>query len=169
MDEKRSHEAKDWKEGRRLRALELYQAGWKQVKIAEALGVTPGAVSQWLKRAREGGVAALYRRKAAGPKPRLSAEQRARLPELLARGAEAYGFRGDLWTRQRVAEVIRREFGVRYTPVHAGRILRACGWSVQKPVRRARQRDEEAIQRWQVERWPEVKKSLRGEAHIGLG
>ena len=49
MDEKRSHEAKDWKEGRRLRAWELYQAGWKQVAIAEALGVTPGAVSQWLK------------------------------------------------------------------------------------------------------------------------
>jgi transposase len=158
MDEKRSHEATDWREGRRLRAWELSQAGWSQAAIAQALGVTPGAISQWLKRAREGGVTALYRRKAAGPKPRLNREQLARLPELLAGGAEGYGFRGDIWTRARVAEVIWREFGVRYTPTHVGRILRACGWSLQKPIRRARQRDEQAIGRWQQERWPEVKK-----------
>lgn len=158
MDERRSQDATDWREGRRLRAWELSQAGWSQAKIAEALGVTPGAVSQWLSRAKEKGVEALYRRKAPGPKPRLSAEQRARLPELLARGAEAYGFRGDIWTRERVAAVIWREFGVAYTPTHVGRILRACGWSLQKPVRRATQRDEEAIQRWREERWPEVKK-----------
>jgi transposase len=160
MDEKRSHDATDWKEGRRLRAWELSQAGWSQAAIAEALGVTPGAISQWLKRARQGGVAALYRRKAAGAKPQLTEEQRGWLPELLTRGAEAYGFLGDIWTRGRVAEVIWREFGVRYTPTHVGRILRACGWSLQKPTRRARQRDEEAIRRWQEEQWPEVKKKL---------
>ena len=158
MDEKRSHAATDWKEGRRLRAWELSQAGWSQAAIAEALGVTPGAVSQWLKRARQDGVAALYKRKAPGAKARLSPKQLALLPELLTRGAEAYGFRGDIWTRGRVAEVIRREFGVRYTPTHVGRILRDCGWTLQKPIRRARQRDEEAIRRWQEERWPEVKK-----------
>ena len=158
MDDKRSHDATDWKEGRRLRAWELSQAGWSQAAIAEALGVTRGAISQWLKRARQGGVAALYKRKAAGPKPRLSTEQLERLPKLLAQGAEAYGFLGDIWTRGRVAEVIWREFGVRYTPTHVGRILRACGWTLQKPMRRARQRDEQAIRRWREERWPEVKK-----------
>lgn len=158
MDEKRSHDATDWREGRRLRAWELSQAGWSQVAIAAALGVTPGAISQWLKRARQDGVAALYKRKAPGAKPQLSAEQLARLPELLARGAEAYGFRGDIWTRGRAVEVIWREFGVRYTPTHVGRLLRACGWTLQKPIRRARQRDEEAILRWQQDRWPEVKK-----------
>jgi len=160
MDEKRSHKVSDWREGRRLRAWELSQAGWSQAAIAEALGVTPGAISQWLKRAREGGVTTLYKRKAAGRQPRLRSEHLARLPELLAGGAEAYGFRGDIWTRGRVAEVIWREFGVRYTPTHVGRLLRACGWSVQKPIRRARQRDEAAIRRWQAERWPEVKKRL---------
>jgi transposase len=158
MDEKRSRDATDWREGRRLRAWELRQASWSQAAIAEALGVTPGAISQWLKRARQGGVAALYRRKAAGAKPQLTNEQRERLPELLTRGAEAYGFRGDIWTRGRAAEVIWREFGVRYTPTHVGRILCACGWTLQKPIRRPRQRDEEAIRRWQEERWPEVKK-----------
>jgi len=158
MDEKQSHDATDWKEGRRLRAWELNQAGWSQAAIAEALGVTRSAVCLWLKRAREGGVAALYKRKAPGPKRRLSPEQLARLPQLLERGAEAYGFRGAVWTRGRVAEVIWREYGVRYTPTHVGRILRACGWSVQKPVRRARQRDEEAIRRCQEERRPELKR-----------
>jgi transposase len=158
MDEKRSHDATDWREGRRLRAWELSQAGWSQAVIAEALGVTPGAVSQWLKRAKQDGVSALYKHKAPGAHPRLSAEQLARLPELLTRGAETYGFRGDIWTRDRVADVIWREFSVRYTPRHVGRLLRACGWTLQKPIRRARQRDEEAIRRWQEERWPEVKK-----------
>lgn len=158
MEEKRSHEATDWKEGRRLRAWELKQQGWKQAAIAEALGVTPGAVSQWLSRARREGVAGLYKRKAPGPKPRLTAEQLARLPELLERGAEAYGFRGNIWTRKRVAEVIRREFGVAYTPTHAGRLVRACGWSLQKPIRRPTQRDEASIRRWREKGWSEVKK-----------
>jgi transposase len=100
----------------------------------------------------------LYAHIAPGPAPRLTPEQKGRIPELLERGAEAYGFRGDLWTSTRVAEMIRREFGVSYHPDHVGRILRDVGWSVQKPKRRASQRDEEAIERWTRERWPEVKK-----------
>ena len=96
MDKKLSNQAKDWREGRRLRAWELHEQRWTQLRIAEALGVTQGTVSQWLKRAREGGVAALRTRKAPGATPRLTAEQRARIPELLERGAESFGFRGDL-------------------------------------------------------------------------
>src|SRR5207253_457633 len=67
----------DWQEGRRLRALELYEAGWKAIRIAEALGVTRGAVSQWLKAARAGGREALRRRPRLGQQPKLTAEQRA--------------------------------------------------------------------------------------------
>jgi transposase len=158
MTEKLSDAARSWKEGRRLRAWELNQAGWTQAAIAKALGVTAGAVSQWLTKARQEGVSALHSRKAAGPPPRLTAEQRAQLPELLRRGSEAYGFRGDLWTRERVAAVVQREFGVSYSLQQIGRLLRACGWTVQKPVKRAKQRNDEAIQHWQDERWPELKK-----------
>jgi transposase len=158
MDKKLSDAARDWKEGRRLRAWELRQAGWSQAAIANALGVTEGAVSQWLARAKQTGVSALYSRKAAGPTPRLTAGQRAQIPALLSQGAESYGFRGDLWTRERVAMVVQREFGVKYSPQHIGRLLRACGWTPQKPVKRATQRNEEAIQRRQNERWPEIKK-----------
>jgi transposase len=146
----------DWQEGRRWRALELFEAGWRAARIAEALGVTRGAVSQWLKAAREGGREALRRRPRPGKTPKLTAAQRARLPDVLARGAEAYGFIGDVWTTTRVAEVIRREFGVRYHPASVSRVLRVIRWTVQKPKRRATQRDEAAIAAWREERGPSL-------------
>ena len=132
--------------------------GWSQQKIAEALGVTAGAVSQWMRRGREGGEEGLKSRPRAGAEPKLTAEQRAQIPVLLAQGAEAFGFRGDVWTATRVATVIRREFGVRYHPNHVGKLLRAAGWSVQKPIERASQRDEAAIEAWRTERWPALKR-----------
>ena len=89
---------KSWLEERRRRAWDLKNKGWLQSKIAEALGVTEGAVSMWLKRARDGGVDALRARKRGGSQPELSAEQCARLLDLLRRGAEAFGFEGDVWT-----------------------------------------------------------------------
>ena len=148
----------DWREGRRRRAWELKQQGWKQQDIAAALGVTPGAVSQWLTRAHEQGVDALRRHPAPGPTPKLSAAQLAQVPALLERGAEAYGFRGQVWTCRRVAEVIRRTFGVTYHPAHVSRLLHAVRQSVQRPVARATQRDERAIQAWWQERWPALEK-----------
>jgi transposase len=120
--------------------------------------VSKGAVSQWLKRAREGGIETLRHRKPPGAPPRLTWEQKTRLPQLLAQGAQSFGFQGDLWTQPRVAEVVRREFGVSYDPSQVGRILKQCGLSLQKPLRRATQRDESAIQRWKEERWPVLKK-----------
>lgn len=148
----------NWREGRRFRAFELHQKSWKQKDIAEALGVSKGAVSQWLKRAKEGGIDALRHCKPPGASCRLSPEQRAQLPQLLAQGAQSFGFQGDLWTLPRVTEVVRREFGISYDPSQVGRILKQCGLSLQKPLRRATQRDETAIQRWKEERWPILKK-----------
>ena len=158
MERTLSSEATNWREGRRLRAFELKERGWKQSEIAEALGVTEGAVSQWMKRAREQGAQALRHKPPPGAPSRLSDEQRARLPELLAQGAQAHGFRGEVWTCERVAVVIRREFGVSYHPAHVSRVVRALGLSLQKPMRRANQRDEQAIRHWKEQRWPELKK-----------
>src|SRR5829696_631659 len=139
---------RDWSEGRRLRAWELKQQDWKQRHIARALAASESAVSQWCRRAREHGVAGLRRRKHSGPRPRLTTAQRQRLLAVLARGAEAYQFRGDIWTTKRVAAVIREEFGVRYHPAHVSRVRRACGWSARKPIKRASRRDEVAIRAW---------------------
>src|SRR3954467_12770696 len=150
--------AKEWREERRLRAWALKAKGWSQQKIAEALGVTAGAVSQWMRRGREGGEEALKSRPRPGAEPKLTAEQRAQIPVVLAQGAEAFGFRGEVWTAKRVAIVIRREFGVHYHPNHVGTLLRAAGWSVQKPIERASERNDAAIEAWLTERWPALKR-----------
>ena len=86
----------DWREERRKRAWKLKEESWSQQDIAAALGVSEGAVSQWIKRGREGGVEALKAHPPQGVSPRFTAEQKAQMPELLAKGAEAYGFRGDV-------------------------------------------------------------------------
>jgi transposase len=148
----------NWKEARRFQAWHLTQQGWRQRQIAEALGVSKGAVSQWLRRAREGGPDALRHRPPPGAPRRVSAAQLARLPALLHQGPEAYGFRGQLWTRGRIAAVMHLEFGVWYHPSHVGRLLQAMRWSRQKPARRARQRDEAAIARWREQTWPAIKR-----------
>jgi transposase len=148
----------DWREYRRLRGWQLSQAGWKQKDIADALGVTEGAVSQWITKAKKQGAEALRHQPPPGPRPKLSQEQLGQLPELLSKGAECYGFRGDIWTTARVALLIKQQFGVSYHPAHCSRLLRAIKQSQQKPVEVATQRNEEAIKMWKDERWPALKK-----------
>ena len=161
MDNSLSKEATDWREGRRLRAFELKQQGWSQQRIAEALGVSKGAVSQWMKRARQGGVRALNK---APTRPRSTAA--------LGRGAARQGTRasrtGSRSSRLSGSSVDVREGGysdpkgVRCClphPAHGSRLLKALRQSLQKPQRRANQRDEEAtIEHWKEERWPSLKK-----------
>lgn len=156
-----SRHATDWREGRRLRAWELKEQNFSQKQIADVLGVTKGAVSQWMKRGREGGVEGLKRRIACGASPRLEKDQQEALAELLVvYDAEDYGFTGKAWTCRRVAAVILWHFGVSYHPAHVSRVLRSLGFSRQKPIRRANQRDEEAIEHWKTQRWPALKKQL---------
>ena len=143
------------REARRLQAWKLHQQGWSQRAIARLLEVGESTVSQWFKRAHQaGGVRALHRRKAPGAARRLPRARWRELRALLRRGAEAHGFHGALWTRERVAVLIRQHFGVKYSPRHVGRLLAAMNWSVQRPLRRVCQRDEAKIARWRAERWP---------------
>jgi hypothetical protein len=72
-------------------------------------------------------------------------------PDFLWHGAEAYGFRGEVWTCTRVAQVIEWEFGIRYHKDHVSRLLKDLGWTPQIPITRAVQRDEAAIARWRIE------------------
>jgi len=156
----------DWREWRRFRALQLKQQGWYQRHIAAALGVSEDAVSRWLLRARDGGPDALRSRTSPGRPPKLSAAQKRLIPDFLWHGAEAYGFRGEVWTCARVAQVIEEEFGVRYHKGHVGRLLAELHWTPQVPIRRAIQRDEEAIRRWRAEVWPELRRRARRERRV---
>jgi transposase len=146
--------------------LHLKQQGWSRHDIAEALGVSPVSVSRWFARARDGGSEALRAQPRPGPLPKLSAAQKRLIPEFLWHGAEAYGFRGEVWTCARVAQVIEEEFGVRHHKDHVGRLLKELHWTPQVPIRRAIQRDEQAIQRWRHEVWPELQRRARRERRV---
>jgi transposase len=150
--------SRDWKEMRRERALALKQAGWRQCEIAAALDVTPAAVSQWMRCVHEHGEQALKAHPHAGAVAKMTKEEQSSVPELLRQGAEAYGFRGEVWTCARVAAVIEQEFGVRYHRAHVSRLLRQLGWTPQRPIKRAVQRNEAKIEHWRSVLWPELKK-----------
>jgi transposase len=154
---------RDRLQARRLRAAELFAAGVRQVEVARQLEVSAQAVSVWHARWQAGGVEALHSRGPSGPSPRLSDAQLARVEQALLQGATASGFTGELWTLERIALVIQRLTGVQHHPAWVWALLHhRLGWSVQRPVRRAVERDQDAIDRWVKERWPAIKQTPIG-------
>lgn len=146
-------------EALRRRCVELSQAGWQQLAIAQAFGLTQPWVSRTLKKYQQQGVSALQEGKRTGAPARLSTQQLDQLVTELNKGAEQHGFSGAIWTRPRVNAVIEKLFGVRYDPSQVGRILKKVGWSRQLPQRKASQQDAKAVAQWRSERLPELKKS----------
>lgn len=148
----------------RRRCVEMKESGWKQQDISTALGLTPGWVSQTVKKYREQGSQGLLARKPTGSPPKITPQQLSHLVEELNQGAVSHGFPGQIWTRARVNEVIGRLFGVSYDPTQVGRLLKKVGWNgpprgLQKPTRKARQQDPQKVQQWREETVPDLKKS----------
>jgi len=137
--------------------------GWTNSSIADALGVSEPAVCHWIKLAQAHGAAALYRRRPRGRRARLSKAQLRVIPKLLTKGAEHFGFEGDVWTCRRIATVILHELGVRYHHDHVRRMMRAFKWSPQRPVVRASERNEAAVAVWLTVTWPAIKKKAENE------
>jgi transposase len=137
--------------------VELHRLGWLEVDIATLLDVNKGTVSRWLTLAETEGTDALQSHPGAGPPPKLTPEQVKRIPEFLSHGAEAYGFRGEVWTCPRIVQVIQWEYGVSYHQDHVSRLMKKLGWTPQVPNTRAIQRDEAAIKRWRLETWPKLR------------
>jgi transposase len=152
--------SKRYREDVRLRAVELVcHEGWSPVDAAKAVGCSKRSVQLWVKKSNGGQQPeALKTPKAPGAKPKLDAEQKQHLLQLLASGPVACGFDSQLWTCPRIAKLIQREFGVSYHVQYLPALLKALGWSVQKPKRRALERKEEAIQTWVANDWPRIKK-----------
>lgn len=151
---------------RRRRALELLDEGRSLNEVARIIGCEASSVMRWRDARAEGGEEALKVRFSPGRPPKLSAKQKRKLEEMLLAGPLAHGYRTDLWTTARIAEVIERVFGVTYHRDHVGRLLHQMGWSHQKPERRAAERNQAEIDRWLAEDWPKVKKTPAGWAPI---
>jgi len=131
-------------------------------EIARRIGCHASSVLRWRNAFRAKGRDGLKAKPASGRPPRLSSPQKHRLVRLLAQGAVAHGYRTELWTTQRIADLIAQRLGVRYHRNHVGKLLHRVGWSHQKPERRALERDEAGIETWKQTVWPRVKKTPRG-------
>jgi transposase len=155
----------DWQEQRRLQALVLYRKGWLQKDIAEALGVSRGAVSQWMARVKdipedqraEQEAALKARNGKVGYPSKTDAEQRQQLIALMDKGAEAFGFVGDFWTVSRVRFVLKKEVGVSLSVRSVWKLLKAEGFSCQKPTTQAKEQNEKAVAEFRAG-WINLKK-----------
>lgn len=149
-------------EARRRLAVRRVSEGWKRTDVAAFLGVHPETVAEWVRAHRAGGDAALAAKPHPGRTPFLTPDQERRVLGWLAGKPTAHGFRTDLWTARRVAELIRRRFGVAFHPHYLREWLTKRNHTPQKPARRARQRSDEAIDRWLETDWPRIKKRPAG-------
>jgi transposase len=151
-------------EKRRFQAVKLFNKDLNNSEIGRWLKVSNQTVSRWRKEHQQGGNVALRQGGRAGRLPCLNETDKGRLVELLLQGPEHLGYETPLWTCQRVAHLIEKNFEVDYHPGHVWRILRQLNWSVQQPVGRALERNEALIADWKHKRWPEIKKKLRKKA-----
>ena len=153
-------------EARRLAAGRLLLAGKKNIEVVRALNVSPSSVKRWKKIVRRQGLDGLRSKPPPGRSPKLSKRQRKTLVQIILRGAQAAGFSSELWTGKRLAEVIRRKFNIEYHPCHVWKILRQLQFTPQKPLRRARQQDRDALEHWRAVEWPRIKKGRLAGANI---
>jgi transposase len=151
-------------ERRRRKAVELLQQKVRVVDVARAVQASTSSVKRWRDAFEAQGMEGLNSAPPYRPPSRLTEKQQQRLIRTLLRGARASGYPNDLWTCPRVLEVIQGLFGVTFHVDYVGTLLHKLGWSVQKPEQRARERDEAAVQHWQQQEWPRIKKGSRSKS-----
>ena len=145
-------------ERRRLRGARLLGNGTRAAEVARQTGVSRQTVMRWERALKENGLESLQRAEVFGRPRRLSAQQIQELGALLKAGSLAAGYATEIWTLPRIAQLIHRHFQLQLSQSSVWRTLRHMGWSVQRPARQARERDERAVQAWKKKRWPQLKK-----------
>jgi transposase len=139
-----------------------------QEQIAQSFEISQGRVSQLYHQFQVAGEAGLVVKATPGAPPKLTKEQRAQLPDWLSQGAEYYGFEGEVWTRARVGEVIRQQFGVTDEVSTVGLLLKKLGVTLQKPIRRDYRQNPQGVAQWQEEVLPKLKKPAAEETRVIL-
>ena len=155
-------------EQRRLRAIRLLKSGESYRDVAFIVGASLSSVVRWQQSYRSSGKRGLRVKPSPGRTPLLDQRQRERLSRLLLQGPMEAGYETNLWTLRRIAELIHREFGIRYTIPNVWKLMRAIGWTCQKPTKRDRERNEKAIRYWKQHVWPRIKKNRRTWSPLGL-
>ncbi|MFE5511721.1 winged helix-turn-helix domain-containing protein [Streptomyces sp. NPDC056529] len=146
-------------EARRVRAAELFDQERSGAEIARMLGVSQESVRRWKRVWEESGADGLRRRPATGRPPKLDDAQVEQVRTALEHGARKHGCEADPWTLERVGLVVERVTGVALSRASVWRLLTGrLGWSLQRPERRAVERDESEIARWIAHEWPRIKK-----------
>ena len=143
---------------RRVRAGRMLLAGKTPAQAAAAVGVARQTAYTWKAVLDEGGIDALRDMPTRGRPARLDDEQLRALARVLLQSPTEHGFGTELWTLKRVGVLIERLYGVKFSQTQIWRILGGLGFSVQKPERRAIERDEDAVQTWKRKSWPALKK-----------
>lgn len=156
LTSKRDHAAM---EKRRLEAMSLLADGVSQAEVSRRMGVTRQAVSKWMVTKRSGGTKALASKGKPGRKTAPTPSEMKKVEMALVKGPVKNGYRNDLWTLRRVAEVFARVTGRRPSISRTWGLLREMGWSCQRPARRARQQDAEAVAEFRERTWSTVKKT----------
>ena len=162
----RPHGAPGELEARRRRAIGLLEQGYSLHEVARGIGCNASSVMRWRDACATGGTDALCAKPVPGRPPKLSAKQKKRLVGYLLQGAMAHGYRTELWTTQRIADLIETKFAVRYHRDHIGRLMHELAWTHQKPERRAVEHNDAAVEEWKRREWPRIKKKPRGWAPI---
>jgi transposase len=152
-------------ENRRKKAAQLFRKGKRQADVARQLGVSRQSVCRWFQAWKQRGARAWRRTGNPGRNCRLNAVQQKCVEKALLRGAQANGFNSNLWTLSRVARVIERQTGVHYHPGHVWRVLQKMRWSLQRPAKRAKERNAAAVEEWKGRTWPDLKKKLAEPGH----
>jgi len=153
-------------EHRRRKAMELIDSGLSLNEVGRRLNCHASSVMRWRNARDAQGDAGLQFKPTPGRPPKLTSKQRQRLIRLLLKGAGAHGYRTELWTTARIANLIEEKFHIHYHRDHIGRLMAGLNWSYQKPEKRALERNEAAIEEWKRTQWPRIKKTPSGWAPI---
>jgi transposase len=154
----RPHGTQKHLEQRRRSAVELLGQGLNLPAVAEKIGCSVSSVHRWQKDHQKKGSEGLKSKPVPGRPAKLTSYQKRSLTKILVEGPMTQGYSTDLWTSRRIAEVVRKRFGVSYHPNHLWWFLTRMGWSHQKPETRAKERDEKKIEQWKRHTWPHIKK-----------
>lgn len=142
----------------RLMAVKRVKEGERPSDVIKSYGLCRTSIYRWLRAEKKRGESGLRSSKSLGPRPKLSDQQKVRVRKWIGgKDPRQFGFDFGLWTRKIVAELIGDRMGIQLSVTAVGRLLAEVGITPQKPLRRAYERDPEAISAWKTEIYPKLK------------